>query len=127
MKKILRYSFTFAFGGLGYAVIELLWRGRTHWTMMIAGGICFVLFSLIAEKLKHRRLLFKCALSASAVTGVELIFGIIFNVFLNMKIWDYSNQPFNFLGQICPLYTILWGVLALFFIPVAELLNKKMA
>ena len=30
-------------GGALYMGIELLWRGRTHWTMGLVGGRCFVL------------------------------------------------------------------------------------
>ena len=29
----------FLFGGFGYGLIEVLWRGRTHWSMVLCGGI----------------------------------------------------------------------------------------
>ena len=116
----------FTIGGLGYAVIELLWRGRTHWSMMLAGGICFVLFSLTTEKLKRRPLPIKCIICAASITAVEFVFGVIFNIFLDMKVWDYSRQPLNVLGQICPLYTLLWCFLAALFVPLAEKLNKAL-
>ena len=126
MKRIRNKVVFFSIGGIGYAVIELLWRRRTHWTMFLAGGICFMLFSVAAEKYKTRKLLFKCTWCALAVTTVELIFGLIFNLILGMNVWDYSRQPLNFLGQICPLYTLLWGVLSIPFIPLAETINKKL-
>ena len=125
MKNIKKYAVFFAIGGAGYAVIELLWRGRTHWTMVIAGGICFIIFSIIAEKFKDKSLLLKATLAALVVTAVELIFGIIFNMLLGMGIWDYSNVPFNFLGQICLLFTLLWGGLSILFLPIADVLNRK--
>ena len=126
MLKFKKYAVFFIIGGLGYAIIELLWRGRTHWSMMLAGGICFILFSVIAEKLRGQRLLYKAILCALAVTSVEFIFGIVFNIILRMQVWDYSGVPFNFLGQICLLYTVIWGILGLVFVPLADFLNKKM-
>ena len=36
-------------GGRLYTWIELLCRGRTHWTMFILGGICFVVLGLLNE------------------------------------------------------------------------------
>ena len=125
IRLLKRYGIFFVIGGVGYAALELLWRGRTHWSMMLAGGLCFVLFSLIAEKLVSRSIVFKAALCAIGVTAVELIFGVIFNIILKMRVWDYSHLPFNLFGQICPLYTLLWAGLALILLPLVNLINKK--
>jgi hypothetical protein len=62
---------------------------------------------------------------AIGVTAVELIFGVIFNIILKMRVWDYSHLPFNLFGQICPLYTLLWAGLALILLPFVDLINKK--
>ena len=32
----------FSIGAAGYSLLEILWRGNTHWTMTLAGGICFM-------------------------------------------------------------------------------------
>lgn len=119
-------SMFFVSGGIGYGIIELIWRGRTHWTMIIAGGICFVLFSLIAEKCKKRTLIYKSLLCALSVTAVEFVFGEIFNNLLKMNVWDYSSMPFNIRGQVCLLYTFLWGVLGAIFLPIADMMNRKL-
>lgn len=127
MKVFKKNSVFFTIGGIGYGIIELLWRGRTHWAMLVAGGICFVMFSRIAEKFKRRTLLCKAILCSAGVTAVELVFGIIFNMILKENVWDYSRQPLNFLGQICPLYSVLWCILGYIFVPLADKLNKRMA
>lgn len=114
----------FAIGGVGYGIIELMWRGYTHWTMILAGGVCFVIFSEIADKFRYKPLIYKVALAALGVTAVEFIFGIVFNLIFKMNVWDYSEMPFNLFGQICPLFTLAWGVVALIFIPLADVLNK---
>lgn len=126
MEKIKHNVVFLATGGIGYAVIELLWRGRTHWSMMLAGGICFLLFSKIAIYFKGYSLILKALICAVCVTAVELVFGIVFNIMLDMHVWDYSGIPFNFLGQICPAFSLAWAGLALIFLPIAEKLNEKL-
>lgn len=46
------------------------------------------------------------------ITAVEFTSGLILNVWLGLGIWDYSNMPFNILGQICLPFTLLWYVLS---------------
>lgn len=38
LKLISKYSFLFDAGGVLYVLIELAWRGRSHWTMFVLGG-----------------------------------------------------------------------------------------
>ena len=123
--RIKRYLLFFIIGALGYAAIEIIWRGHTHWSMALAGGICFIIFSLVAEGFSDLPILIKAVLCAVGVTLVELVFGLIFNVLLGMSVWDYSNMPLNFLGQICPLFSLLWLGMALIFLPFANVLNKR--
>ena len=121
MRKIIKYAVCFATGGAGYGIIELIYRRRTHWTMIIAGGICFVIFSLIDGHFTDTNLCCKATVCSGAVTAIELIFGVIFNIILKMNIWDYSKNKFNFLGQICPAFSLVWGVLGIIFMPLARL------
>lgn len=120
------YTILFGLGAFGYGIIEVLWRGYSHWTMMLAGGICFVLFSLIYEKLNRLPLLYKCISGSLTVTAVELIFGLIFNLGFGMEIWDYSNLPLNLLGQICLLFSTLWGFLCVIAVPAAGAVKAKL-
>lgn len=116
----------FVIGSVGYALIELLWRGRTHWSMALAGGICFIMFSLVAEKLYRFPLVLKAVVGALGVTAVELAFGVVFNLILGLNVWDYSNQPFNLMGQICLSFSAAWLGLALCLIPLADFLNRRL-
>lgn len=127
MKYIKKYGLFFIIGAIGYAAIEIVWRGHTHWSMMIAGGICFILFSIISELLNESGIIKKAMLCALCITSIEFIFGIIFNLWLKMDIWDYSDMPLNILGQICPIFSLLWVVIALAFLPLADVLNKDFA
>ena len=123
LNAIKKHVAFFLIGGAGYAIIELLWRGYTHPTMFFAGGLSFVMISKVAERQKEKPLLVKAVISALGVTAVELLFGIVFNIIFKMHIWDYSKVPFNFLGQVCPVFTVAWGILALVFLPIADFLN----
>ena len=62
----------------------------------------------ISTEMKKAHLLKKCLLGAIIITAVEFIFGLIFNLTLNMNVCNYENVPFNLLGQICLPYSILW-------------------
>ena len=122
--RVAKNVLVFFIGAVGYALIEIAWRGFTHPTMIVAGGVCFLAFSLIAERMKPLPLLIKAFSAAVAVTAVELVFGIVFNLGFGMKVWNYANMPLNFLGQICPTFSLLWCGIALLFIPIAERINK---
>ena len=126
-KNVKKYGLLFILGAIGYAAIEIIWRGHTHWSMMLAGGMCFVMFSLVASRLKGKSLLLKSAVCAVGVTVIEFIFGVVFNIILKMNIWDYSHLPLNLLGQICPIFSIIWVGIAAAFIPLAEEINRSYA
>ena len=111
-------------GGAGYILIELLWRGRTHPTMFFAGGISFLLVHTVSFVFKNSSILTKAIISGMSITVVELIFGVVFNLLFDFGVWDYSSQPFNFLGQICPLFTVAWCFASFVFIPLERFLNR---
>lgn len=54
----------------------------------------------------------KCIIGMIIITAIELIFGIWFNIILGERVWDYSNMPLNFLGQICVPFSMMWLVLS---------------
>lgn len=114
MKKAGEYGFIFMNGFFGYGLLEMLWRGYTHWTMGLAGGICFLAFYILSKSLAHLRIFYLCSLGALLITGIELVIGCWVNLGLGWQIWDYSDCPFNLWGQICLLYSLYWYFLCLF-------------
>lgn len=100
-------------GGLIYAMIELVFRGRTHWTMLIVGGLCFWLIGLVNEVMPWTVAFWKqCLLGSLIVTAVEFFSGCIINLGLGWNVWDYSNLPLNLLGQICLPFSLLWVLIS---------------
>lgn len=104
------YTLIFTIGGVLYGMAEYVWRGRTHWTMLICGGICVaVMYGITAAACP---LWTKCLLSAAMICMVELVCGCIVNLRLGWHVWDYSSMALNFKGQICVPYALLWLALS---------------
>lgn len=120
MQRLKQDGALMLFGGISYGLIEILWRRYTHWSMIITGGLCFLLLFRIYTHFKKLTLFMKCIIGAGVITSIEFIVGCIVNLWLKLDVWDYSSLTFNVFGQICPLYSFLWGVLS---IPIAYLCN----
>lgn len=114
MKQLLKYLTLLITGGALYIVIELLWRGYSHWTMFVLGGICFVCLGLINEIIPWSMPLWQQVLiGVCIITILEFVVGCIVNLWLSWSVWDYGNMTGNILGQICPQYMILWAPISL--------------
>ena len=100
--KIAKETMLFAIGGGTYVLLELLYRGYSHVSMFLAGGLCFLLIG----RLERFPMPLAVVLGVGIITAVELITGLLVNQ--DYSIWDYRDQPGNFLGQICPLFTAIW-------------------
>ena len=102
IKNALKMIVLLMIGGTIYFCIEMLWRGHSHWTMALVGGICFIAIGAINEYIPWEMgMVQQSLIGACLVTGIEFIAGLILNVWLELAIWDYSNLPFNIMGQIC--------------------------
>lgn len=114
MKRLYKYVTLLLVGGGLYVLLELIWRGRSHWTMFLIGGMCFVSLGLINEIIPWEMPLWQQVfIGACIVTGLEFLTGCIVNLWLGWAVWDYSGIPGNILGQICPQFFILWLPVAL--------------
>lgn len=112
--------FLFIVGGLGYALLEIIARGHTHPSMAIAGGLSLISIDYINISFYNSSIFYRGTLSALAITGIELIIGIWVNLLLDLKVWNYSEEPLNFLGQICLPYTFLWFLISTAVIIIME-------
>ena len=99
-KNLCLHLCLFIIGGVGYVLIELLWRRRSHASMFFVGGLCFELMGAIHTRLVRWTLPLRCGLCALAVSAVELVSGCILNRWLRLGVWDYSKMRFHLLGQV---------------------------
>ncbi len=104
-----KYLILFDVGGVLYVIIEMTWRGRSHWTMFLLGGLCFLCLGFINEIFPWSMPVWQqMFLGACIVTILEFATGCIVNLWLGWDVWNYSNLPGNILGQISPQFFVLW-------------------
>ncbi len=96
--------FFFLLGGGIYTLLELLWRGRSHWSMFLLGGGCFLALGRLG-KLRLPEAL-RPVVGSLLITLGELTTGLLLN--RDYSIWDYRQSPMNFMGQICLGFSLLW-------------------
>ena len=106
---LLRKTALSTLGGAAYVGLELLWRGRSHSSMFLAGGSCFVLLGQVEKQ--TLRLPLRALVGTGVITGVELLTGLLVN--RDHSVWDYREMPLQFKGQICLPYCLLWMPLSL--------------
>lgn len=109
----LREGALLSVGGFGYYALELAFRGFSHWSMAICGGVCLQSIYHMNKKLIQKSLCLRALLGATIITTAELICGVLVNLTFHMGVWDYSHLPLNLWGQICLPFSLLWAALCL--------------
>lgn len=112
-------TFVYISGALIYSLIEVLFRGYTHWSMALTGGACFLIFYIMNFTLDIG-LLGKCFFAMFIITSFEFIVGYFVNIVFGLNVWSYAGLPYNYMGQICLRYSTIWF---LFGIPMTLLSN----
>lgn len=124
-RKIIKPVSLFCIGGTIYILIEIVWRyvrgsTPTHWTMFVLGGLAFLLVGGINEYLPwNMPFWLQDIIGTGIVLVAEFIFGCILNIWLGLGVWDYSNAPFNLLGQVCLPFAFAW----IFLVAIAIVLD----
>ena len=112
LKTFFKLVALFVIGGAAYVLIELLWRGHSHISMFILGGMCFVSIGLINELFPWELgIVWQALIGGVLVTVLEFITGLIVNIWLGLNVWDYSKLPLNLMGQICLPFSAVWFIL----------------
>ena len=110
--KFWKQTILFYLGGMGYVGLELLWRRRSHSSMFVLGGICFLALGALSNQARRLAAPIRATAGAGIITALELTAGLLVN--RQHRVWDYSGLPFNYRGQVCLPYALLW-------VPVAGL------
>ena len=126
-KSILKYFILGWFGGSTYCSLEVIFRGRSHWSMVVLAFILFLLIGSLNNLFPWEMSLAKQGIiGACMVTVLEFITGCIVNIWLGWNVWDYSNMPLNILGQVCLPFSLLWILLSIVCIIVDDYLRYLM-
>lgn len=126
IKIFIKYLILFLLGGYIYYGIEILWRGYSHYSMIICGGICFIYAGLQNEQVEWDYPFWKQVLRVEAfILSAEFITGCIVNLWLGLNVWDYSGLPGNILGQTCPQFALLFLPLSAIAIVIDDFVRWK--
>ena len=96
----------FYLGGFAYMTLEFVWRGRSHGSMFLLGGACFLLIGRLNRLLRRITPALRLIAFSGAITTLELLTGLLVN--RDHAVWDYRKLPLQFRGQICVPYSLLW-------------------
>ena len=114
ISSLLEPLFFICLGGIIYYFIEIAFRGESHYSMILCGGIAFYTVSFLNRHLEDRlSILSRMILSALLITLIEFWFGVYFNLYLHEDVWDYSGHFIQYKGQVCLTFTVIWFFLSL--------------
>lgn len=118
-KWVLSILLWFWTGGI-YFFGEVIWKTARErpetisWTMFLLAIILAIPMERFGAELPWKTPLpIQAIICGVGITVVELIAGVILNVWLGLGVWDYSNMAYNLWGQICPQFTLLWCALSI--------------
>ncbi|MCM1298337.1 MAG: putative ABC transporter permease [Firmicutes bacterium] len=127
LRETVKLILLFLMGGMIYFAIEVAYKGDSHCSMFITGGLCFLLIGGINSYFdRDMPLLHQMFFSAVIITLLEFISGVIVNIGLKLNVWDYSRIPFNFMGQICLRFFFIWFFLSLIGIFLDDFFRERM-
>ena len=109
MPKAVENLILFLFGGVAYSMIEVIFRGYTHWSMTVTGGICLVLMYRRFIARPYDPLIIKCLFGAVTITVLEFAAGCVVNLWLGWNVWDYSGMMFNLYANLTVLLWVRGG------------------
>lgn len=127
MPKSVENLILFLFGGAIYSMIEVIFRGYTHWSMTLTGGLCLLILYRRFTARPHEPLLMKCLFGAIVITTLEFIAGCIVNLWLGWDVWDYSGLMFNLFGQICLPFSVIWFFITIPAAALSEFISRRFA
>ena len=90
MRKLTGCAVVFLIGGAVYSMLEIAWRGYTHWSMTLCGGLCFLVLYALHVHARALPLLLRCLLGSLSITALEFAAGCIVNLWLGWDVWEYS-------------------------------------
>jgi len=117
-------------GGLFAYPIEGFWRLQSNggWVciwMLFVYGLCFFAIGNINQMSRFYKLSMRwqAFIGVIIILIIELFFGLLLNVWLNLNIWDYSNLKWHIYGQISLIFGVFWFFLVPFGIWLEDKLN----
>ena len=91
-KRVSEIVFLIAAGGSTYYLIEIWFRGFSHWTMFVLGGVALTFCSFQGEVMHWSEPMWIQIIRAVLfLTSLEFMTGIICNKWLKIGIWEEDD------------------------------------
>ena len=114
----------FLLGCILGVIIEGVFKffGTLHWETHVVSmwgwlnplyGAAAVGFYIGSVKMHDRPLWVKVLVMTIIATALELFAGLLLKHAIGMRAWTYDDLFLNYQGIICPLFSMIWGFLAL--------------
>jgi len=87
-----------------------------------------LLIHLVNKRMQEKGFILRCIAGSVIITFMEFSVGCIVNLLLGWDVWDYSSLPFNIMGQVCLLYSVMWffiSIPAIFLSTLLDSTNRK--
>ena len=124
MSKLTNKLILFICGFCLYITLEVCFKGYSFVLMGVCGGIAFILLDYINKILSwDTDILIQGGIGSCIITLMELIVGEILKYFKLPPMWDYSNLPLNFDGVICLEFSLIWVLVSIAGIIIADAIN----
>ena len=91
---------------------KLVNRGFMRGPFLPLYGSGAIMMLVVSMPFQHNILLTYIA-GCIGATALEYVTGVVMEALFKVRYWDYSNQKFNFQGQICLSSTLAWGGLTI--------------
>lgn len=122
--KIIKNLIMFYIGASSYVFIEVIYRGYSFLPMAVCGGLAILLLDKLNNRISwNMDILFQGCIGSLLITLMEFIigYGSLIGVFPQM--WDYSNVILNYKGIICVPFSLIWILLSILAIMLADAIN----
>lgn len=130
---LILYFFTYGFLGwcaeVAYAAVKekrFVNRGFLNGPICPVYGVGVSAVLLLLEPFENNLVILYVA-SVIIVTLIEGLTGFALDKIFHHKWWDYSGQPFNIGGYVCPIFSLVWGGACIFIVKVFQPLVYRVA
>jgi uncharacterized protein len=125
MPEIIDILSTFTFFSILGWILEVSYRsynakmfvnpGLLKGPYLILYGTCALVLIGAVSLLQGAGILVKAVVYFVVITGLEFVSGLIASRFFKIRLWDYSDQHFNYRGHVCIKFSVYWIIAAFAF------------
>lgn len=124
MSRLSKTLFMAYIGFTTYISLEVCYRNVSFPLMGVLGAIAFLVLDQLNDRISwDMDILLQGCIGSALITGMEFIIGNLSLAGVLPKMWDYSNVWMNYKGIICLPFSLIWIVLSICAIMLADAIN----